>query len=290
MPELPPTNTALEQTSDLHSEIKTLTQLEAIALSNKPYWGKVRDYVNWQAGESLKAEIAVSVMTGGFIGLLTWLAGLATFDTVFWAGTTICAAFVACVVRHLLIGTSAINSVYERRLLWHTQRLEEQERYKLFLEVDTNYTLRNDWAINESDIGFVRESEKGYIVKGGLYVRFNNTDVHDCRVDGITVTLVTKLKQLTLTTLMRNEYGLIPMTGNKVYMTIPGSHRPWFVIECEGQLDETWKESLDEDSYLRIEMEAVRQKPYCVDLTANWDWAWAGRSTLQVKAVGNCSA
>lgn len=60
-------------------------------------------------------------------------------------------------------------------------------------------------------------------------------------------------------------------------------------LDCDGKLNASWKEKLNEDAYLRVTLNAVGQAPYCVDLVADWQKAWnRAQEPFTVKRTGRC--
>ncbi len=173
--------------------------------------------------------------------------------------------------------------------------------YKLFLEVDIKPRI-DRMGVKYSGVDVATEDhvklgpDDKYVPIGhlflvaNLWVRFDNRDdvVHS-RVEGITVTLKCKDKTIPL------EKDVIGPDGQshdlRNYIHVPaGTVTDYYRLNCSGPLDKSMKAELDEQCLLHIEMEAIKQEPYCVDLAVDWDKTLINkeRAGVEVCRVGAC--
>jgi hypothetical protein len=204
----------------------------------------------------------------------------------------------------LLEGAYRVVAKRDQKLAERDKELAEAKadpEHKLRLEVDTKPRVSRI-GVQYSFVTLTPEDHvvpfgpDGKIVPighpflaAGLWVRFDNRDdvVHR-RVEGITVTLKREDKTILL------GRKVIAPDGQSVdlqnYIHVPaGTVTEYYRLDCWADLDKSIKGELDARCFLRVEMEAIKQNPYCVDVTVDWEAALkTEKARVEVRRVGSC--
>lgn len=298
MVELPPTNAALERTSSLQSEIEILSPLEAIALSNKSLTRRRWDYAVWQTGEYLKGELAISLIGSLILGGIVWLNGSVTLAAAYWAVIGFLALFVGAAILHWFRAPSEIDKAIRCREIATAKRLEGIQRHSLLLEVVEGPWTHWHSGLMYSHVTVMQDSDyKMYPwTLVDIRVRFRNNDVHRTRLDALSLALRREVpgepaQETLLHSRLETEQGTNTNIEG-IFIDARDRSQDYF-FRAEEMLDMEWSQKLDSHSFLRLKMDAVGQRSYCVDLDVDWNTARSndlpvktGRATL--RKVNSC--
>lgn len=158
------------------------------------------------------------------------------------------------------------------------QEIRKANEHNLLLEVDQGPWLNFMAKDTYSHVILVLPSQSEMLpwIKPEIRIRFSNTDVHRTRVENVLIFLVRNAPkepryEIELPRRLQTEQG-VDIDIDSIFVDARDKTVDYY-LKADAVLENEWNGKFDEHSFLRIRMEAVGQRPYCVDLDVDWEQA-----------------
>lgn len=176
-----------------------------------------------------------------------------------------------------------------------TAQLEEQNKYKIFLEVDTelNSIDSDPFESRQSAVTIIEDEDEdmlhgtnqtitthSYFIKADFRIRFENKDPNKLVVYTVKVKLMRKtsrgkekeirLSRRILETQPDDRFGRVELDN----LTVEGRTRTDFYwLHCEYEMLSRYGVRLNQNCFFRVTMEAMDQLPFDKDFDVDWEAA-----------------
>jgi hypothetical protein len=127
-------------------------------------------------------------------------------------------------------------------------------------------------------------------------IEFDNRDVHRTRIESCVLAIRREIagsepEEIVLMSRLETEHGNV-VNVESIFLDGREKSRIYF-LKADHHLFEDWNDKFDSNTFLRIKMQSVGQREYCVDLNVDWEQAkkneapWAPGS-ITIRKVNSC--
>jgi hypothetical protein len=193
----------------------------------------------------------------------------------------------------VIVKRDADNSTEVEALKGKIAGLEARNKYNLIFDVDTKrksfvHVLRNLGDISRGSNRVPKPIS--CIVELHLRLRFENHDVNPIAIKKMDVAIISKengvennISLLQPTDIQISQEG----TDEKIKLDeveiLGGRFTPYYWLKCKLELPAEYIERLNENNFLRVILDAMRQPPYIVDFNLNWYVAGFDKSYIKYR-------
>jgi hypothetical protein len=179
-----------------------------------------------------------------------------------------------------------------------TSQLEEQNKYKIFLEADTelNSIESDPFEFRQSGVSLTEDTDENvlhktnqiltthsYNIEADFRIRFENKDLNKLVVYTVKVKLMRKtnrgkekeirLSRRILETQSDDRFGRAELDN----LTVEGRTRTEFYwLHCDYEMHSRYGVRLNQNCFFRVTMEAMNQLPFDKDFDVDWETASKG--------------